>query len=78
MFMSELKNVTVIGGGTMGNGIAQIFALGGFDVNLTETKKELADRAIRTIDKNLSRMVSKEKIGEEEKRHCIRPHSASS
>jgi 3-hydroxybutyryl-CoA dehydrogenase len=75
--MSELKNVTVIGGGTMGNGIAQIFALGGFDVNLTETKKELADRAIRTIDKNLSRMVSKEKIGEEEKNTAldrIQPH----
>ncbi len=75
--MSELKNITVIGGGTMGNGIAQIFALGGFDVNLTETKKELADRAIRTIDKNLSRMVSKEKIGEEEKNTAldrIQPH----
>lgn len=69
--MSEFKNVTVVGGGTMGNGIAHVFALGGFDVNLVETKKELADRALQTIDKNLSRMVSKEKIGEDEKKSAL-------
>lgn len=65
--MSEIKKVAVIGGGTMGNGIAHVFALSGFDVTLVETKQEFADRAMTTIDKNLNRMVKKEKITEAEK-----------
>jgi 3-hydroxybutyryl-CoA dehydrogenase len=69
--MSEIKNVTVIGGGTMGNGIVHVFAMNGYDVNLVETKQEFADRAINTIDKNLSRMVSKEKISEAEKTETL-------
>lgn len=75
--MSELKKVVVIGGGTMGNGIVHVFALNGYDVKLVETKQEFADRAINTIDKNLSRMVSKEKISEKEKSAAldrIQPH----
>ncbi|TVR29159.1 MAG: 3-hydroxybutyryl-CoA dehydrogenase [Balneolaceae bacterium] len=62
-----MNKVAVIGGGTMGNGIVHVFAQNGFDVKLIETKQEFADRAINTIDKNLSRMVSKEKISESDK-----------
>jgi 3-hydroxybutyryl-CoA dehydrogenase len=65
--MSGIKKVAVIGGGTMGNGIVHVFAQNGFDVKLVETKQEFADRAMNTIDKNLSRMVSKEKISESDK-----------
>jgi len=65
--MSEIKKVAVIGGGTMGNGICHIFAMNGYDVNLIETKKEFAERAINTIDKNLTRMVNKDKISEVDK-----------
>ncbi len=75
--MSEIKKVAVIGGGTMGNGIVHVFALNGYDVKLVETKQEFADRALNTIDKNLSRMVSKEKISEGEKAAAIdriQPH----
>jgi len=65
--MSEIKNVTVIGGGTMGNGIAHVFAMSSFRVNLVETNRELADKALAAIDKNLSRMQSKGKISQDEK-----------
>jgi len=65
--MSEIKKVAVIGGGTMGNGIVHVFAMNGYEVHLIETKKEFAERALNTIDKNLSRMVNKEKITENDK-----------
>ncbi len=65
--MNKIKKIAVIGGGTMGNGIVHLFAQNGFDVTLVETKKEFADRAIATIDKNLERMLSKEKITKEDK-----------
>lgn len=58
----DIKKVAVIGGGTMGNGITHVFAMNGIPVNLIETKQEFADRAIATIEKNLERMVQKEKI----------------
>lgn len=69
--MSEIKKVAVIGGGTMGNGIVHVFAMNGFDVHLVETKQEFLDHAMNTIDKNLSRMVNKEKISEKEKAQAI-------
>lgn len=69
--MSEIKNIAVIGGGTMGNGIAHVFAMKGYRVTIAETKQDLADKAIQTIDKNLSRMVSKEKISENEKNKTL-------
>lgn len=65
--MSEIKNIAVIGGGTMGNGICHVFAMNGFNVQLVETKQEFADRALSTIEKNLDRMVKKEKISADEK-----------
>ncbi|MBN2731235.1 MAG: 3-hydroxybutyryl-CoA dehydrogenase [Balneolaceae bacterium] len=58
----DIKQVAVIGGGTMGNGIAHVFAMNDIPVHLVETTQELADKALRTIDKNLERMVKKEKI----------------
>lgn len=69
--MNEIKKVAVIGGGTMGNGIVHVFAQSGYDVTLVETKQEYADRAIQTIAKNLSRMVTKEKISEEDKEGAL-------
>lgn len=63
----NIQNVTVIGGGTMGNGIAHVFAQNGFVVNLVEVDLPRVERALTTIDKNLSRMVAKEKITEDQK-----------
>ncbi len=63
----QIKSVAVIGGGTMGNGIAHVFAMNRIPVNLIETKQEFADRAMATIEKNLDRMVAKEKIDVETK-----------
>ena len=67
----EVKNVSVIGGGTMGNGIAHVFALNNFSVTLIETKKEYAERALYTITKNLDRMVSKDKIMPDAKKDAL-------
>lgn len=63
----DVKKVAVIGGGTMGNGIAHVFAMNEIPVNLVETSQELADKALATIEKNLARMVKKEKIDEKKK-----------
>lgn len=67
----EVKYVSVIGGGTMGNGIAHVFALNNFSVTLIETKKEYAERALSTITKNLDRMVSKNKITLDAKKDAL-------
>jgi len=56
--------VAVIGGGTMGNGIAHVFAQQGSDVTLIDVKQEYLDRALATIGKNLGRQVKKEAITE--------------
>jgi len=61
-----IKNVAVVGGGTMGNGIAQVFAQSGYEVTLIDTEQSYLDRAMQTIEKNLGRMVSKEKISQED------------
>ncbi|MDR8390507.1 3-hydroxybutyryl-CoA dehydrogenase [Aliifodinibius sp. S!AR15-10] len=58
----DIKKVAVIGGGTMGNGIAHVFAMNEIPVHLVETSQELADKALATIEKNLERMVEKAKI----------------
>ncbi len=62
-----MKNVTVIGAGTMGNGIAHVFAQCGNKVNLVDISEESLQRGIATISKNLDRMVKKEKISEADK-----------
>lgn len=58
------KRVAVIGAGTMGNGIAHVFAMFGCEVNLVDFSPEALDRGLTTIQKNLQRMVDKEKISE--------------
>lgn len=58
----DIKVITVIGAGTMGNGIAHVSAMSGFEVNLVDVYQDALDRAYVTIDKNLGRMVAKEKI----------------
>jgi 3-hydroxybutyryl-CoA dehydrogenase len=67
----EVKTIAVIGGGTMGNGIAHVFSMNGFDVHLVEIKKEIADKAITTISKNLDRQIKKEKISEDDKKSIL-------
>jgi 3-hydroxybutyryl-CoA dehydrogenase len=62
-----MKNITVIGSGTMGNGIAHTFAQFGYKVSLVDISKDALDRAVATISKNLDRMVAKGKITEGEK-----------
>lgn len=60
----QIQNVAVIGGGTMGNGIAHVFALSGASVMLIDIKREYLDRARAAISKNLARQVKKEIITE--------------
>lgn len=62
-----MKNITVIGAGTMGNGIAHTFAQKGFKVALVERTQEAIDRGLGTISKNLDRMIAKERITEADK-----------
>ena len=62
-----MKNISVIGAGTMGNGIAHVFAQNGYQVNLIDVSQNALDKAVLTISKNLDRMVNKEKITEEKK-----------
>lgn len=61
-----IKKVAVIGGGTMGNGIAHVCAQQGCQVSLIEIKQELVDKALKTIQKNLERQVSKGKLSEDD------------
>jgi len=62
----EIRNVAVIGAGTMGNGIAHVFALAGHDVQLVDVKQEFLDRGLAAIGKNLDRQVKKEKISKQD------------
>jgi len=62
-----MKNITVIGAGTMGNGIAHTFAQKNFNVSLVDISIDSLEKAINTITKNLDRMVIKEKIKESDK-----------
>ena len=59
-----IQIVTVVGGGTMGNGIAHVCALGGREVRITDVSQDVLDQALATISKNLDRQVKKEIISE--------------
>jgi 3-hydroxybutyryl-CoA dehydrogenase len=63
----QMQRVGVIGAGTMGNGIAHVFARCGFQVTLCDVEQRFLDRAVETIGKNLDREVAKNKITTEEK-----------
>ncbi len=67
----KIKNVTVIGAGTMGNGIAHTFAQSGFNVDLVDIKEEYITKGFTTINKNLDRQIKKEIIDEEEKNKIV-------
>ena len=62
-----MKNIVVIGAGTMGNGIAHTFAQTGFKVNLVEVAQEALDKGIATITKNLDRIIIKGNLTAEQK-----------
>ncbi len=66
-----MRNVAVIGAGTMGNGIAHVFAQTGFDVTLIDVSEEQLQKASITITKNLDRQISKGFITEEIKRKAL-------
>ncbi len=74
---NQVATVGVVGGGTMGNGIAHVFAQTGFQVWLMDVKEEFLTRATATITKNLDRMVKGEKITPEVKQATLgRIHTA--
>lgn len=66
-----MKNIAVIGAGTMGNGIAHVFAQKGYEVNLVDVSGEALEKALATIEKNLDRMIAKEKITESDKKGTL-------
>ena len=66
-----MKNISVIGSGTMGNGIAHVFAQFGYNVSLIDIQDEALKRALQTIEKNLDRQVSKQQITEENKKQAL-------
>ena len=67
----EIKKITVIGAGTMGNGIAHSFAQYGYNVVLNDISKEFLDKAIHTINSNLDRQIKKGVIKEGQKQEAL-------
>lgn len=72
-----MQKVAVIGAGTMGNGIAHVFAQSGFDVNLVDISDAALDRGLQTITKNLDRMIKKGAIDEAKKEETLSKLSAT-
>ena len=68
--MKKVK-IGIIGCGTMGNGIAQVFAQTGYEVILLDIKQEFLDKAVANIDKSMDRMIKKEKITEDDKKAAM-------
>lgn len=66
-----IKNIVVIGAGTMGNGIAHTFAQSGFSVNLVDVSQEALDKGIKTITTNLDRIIAKGNLTEEQKEETL-------
>jgi 3-hydroxybutyryl-CoA dehydrogenase len=67
MSLEQIKTVAVLGAGTMGNGIAHVFARSGYSVILRDVEMRFLDRGMEAIGKNLDREIKKGKIAEEEK-----------
>lgn len=67
----EINRISVIGGGTMGNGIAHVFAQKGFSVSLVEVSEDLVKKAVKTIEGNLDRQVKKQVIDENQKKQTL-------
>ncbi|MDO5620678.1 MAG: 3-hydroxybutyryl-CoA dehydrogenase [Paracoccus sp. (in: a-proteobacteria)] len=66
-----IQSVGVVGAGQMGNGIAHVFALAGYDVLMTDISREALDKAVAQIDKNLERQVSRDKISAADKEAAL-------
>jgi len=67
-----IQKVAVVGAGTMGNGIAHVFAQNGHPVTLIDTRQEFVDRGLSTITKNLDRQIKKEAITAEDRARTLR------
>ena len=67
-----MKNIAIIGAGTMGNGIAHTFAQNGFKVNLIDISQSALDKGMVTIAKNLDRLIVKERISENDKTETVK------
>lgn len=65
--MAEIRSVGVVGAGQMGNGIAHVFALAGYDVLLNDISQASLDKALATVERNLDRQVTRGKISADEK-----------
>ena len=63
----EIRSVGIVGAGQMGNGIAHVFAMAGYDVLLNDVNPEMLNKAVATIDKNMERQVSRGKLSAENK-----------
>lgn len=72
-----MKEIVVIGSGTMGNGIAHVFAQFGYSVVLNDLKQEFLDRGIKTISGNLDRQIKKGTITEDDKKRIVQNISPS-
>ncbi|HYK46101.1 MAG TPA: 3-hydroxyacyl-CoA dehydrogenase NAD-binding domain-containing protein, partial [Parafilimonas sp.] len=66
-----IRTVAVVGAGTMGNGIAHVFAQNNFEVNLLDVNAEQIGKALQTIAKNLDRQISKGAVTEEQKKEAL-------
>ena len=67
----QIKTVGIVGAGQMGNGIAHVFALAGYDVKMSDISQDALDDALHKIDGNLARQVSRDKITEDEKQATL-------
>ena len=72
MAVKNHKNIAVIGAGTMGNGIAHVFAQYGYDVHLVDVSAEALKKAIETISGNLDRQVKKNILSENDKTETLK------
>ncbi|RIJ41824.1 3-hydroxybutyryl-CoA dehydrogenase [Pontibacter oryzae] len=66
-----MKKIAVIGSGTMGNGIAHVFAQNGFNVSLVDISEDALQKALGTISKNLDRIIAKGNLTEEQKQETL-------
>lgn len=71
MKADDVKRITVVGTGTMGNGIAQVLASKGLEVDMVDIKQEFLDRAVTMITKSLDRLLKKERISEDDKKAIL-------
>jgi len=71
MKADDIKQVTVIGSGTMGNGICHVFSQNGFKVNMVDVSQSALDRALAAIKKNMDRELKKEKITEDQMKAAL-------